>query len=186
MRSFSVKGPAADATDAPQPWGLLCNPVMKTISFFPFVRVMEHQWYEIDRLKPVSVPLCPPKNLIWKDLRSNPGLRSGKPATNRLSYSTTHKRCLLWQHSNKNQCCFWCLDRKYLHVILWRFSWFNTLNFRPLYTLSVHTNGRPSVCQSVDIRYLPVKRLPTRCSAANRFGPAGLTYCRSHLCHRCV
>jgi hypothetical protein len=24
-----VKGPAADATDAPQPWGLLCNPVMK-------------------------------------------------------------------------------------------------------------------------------------------------------------
>jgi hypothetical protein len=24
-----VKGPAADATDAPQPWGFLCNPVMK-------------------------------------------------------------------------------------------------------------------------------------------------------------
>ena len=31
---FWVKGPAADATDAPQPWGLLCNPVMKMISFF--------------------------------------------------------------------------------------------------------------------------------------------------------
>jgi hypothetical protein len=29
-----VKGPAADATEAPQPWGLLCNPVMKMISFF--------------------------------------------------------------------------------------------------------------------------------------------------------
>jgi hypothetical protein len=29
-----VKGPAADATEAPQRWGLLCNPVMKMISFF--------------------------------------------------------------------------------------------------------------------------------------------------------
>jgi hypothetical protein len=31
---FLVNGPAADATDAPQPRGLLCNPVMKMISFF--------------------------------------------------------------------------------------------------------------------------------------------------------
>jgi hypothetical protein len=35
---FVVKGPAAEATDAPQPYGLLCNPMMKTkrkmISFF--------------------------------------------------------------------------------------------------------------------------------------------------------
>jgi hypothetical protein len=31
-----MKGPAADATDAPQPYGLLCNPVMKMISFFRF------------------------------------------------------------------------------------------------------------------------------------------------------
>ena len=30
---FAVKGPAADATEAPQPRGLLCNPVMKMISF---------------------------------------------------------------------------------------------------------------------------------------------------------
>jgi hypothetical protein len=34
------KGPAADGTDAPQPQGLLCNPVMKVkrnmISFFIF------------------------------------------------------------------------------------------------------------------------------------------------------
>jgi hypothetical protein len=29
---FVVKSPAADATDAPKPWGLLCNPIMK-ISF---------------------------------------------------------------------------------------------------------------------------------------------------------
>jgi hypothetical protein len=37
---FVVKGPAADATDAPQPEGLFCNPVMKMkrkmISFFIF------------------------------------------------------------------------------------------------------------------------------------------------------
>jgi hypothetical protein len=29
-----VKGPAADATDAPQPRGLLYNPVMKMINWF--------------------------------------------------------------------------------------------------------------------------------------------------------
>jgi hypothetical protein len=33
---FVEKGPAADATDAPQPWGLLCNPVLKMISFLVF------------------------------------------------------------------------------------------------------------------------------------------------------
>jgi hypothetical protein len=31
---FVVKGPAADARDASQPWGLLCNPMMKMISVF--------------------------------------------------------------------------------------------------------------------------------------------------------
>jgi hypothetical protein len=33
---FMEKGPAADASDAPQPWGLLCNPVKNTITFFHF------------------------------------------------------------------------------------------------------------------------------------------------------
>ena len=38
------KGPAADATDSPLPYGLLCNPVMKLkrrmmISFFLFIQV---------------------------------------------------------------------------------------------------------------------------------------------------
>jgi hypothetical protein len=50
--SFMVKGPAADATDAPQPWGLLCNTVMKMISVFSYFRVMEHRWNEINRGKP--------------------------------------------------------------------------------------------------------------------------------------
>jgi hypothetical protein len=49
---FVVKGPAADATDAPQPRGLLCNRVKKKISFFSFFRVMEHRWNEIDGGKP--------------------------------------------------------------------------------------------------------------------------------------
>jgi hypothetical protein len=45
-----VKGPAADATDAPQPSGFLCNPVMKMSSFFyQVLQLMEHQWNEIDR-----------------------------------------------------------------------------------------------------------------------------------------
>jgi hypothetical protein len=65
---FFVKGPAADATDAPQSWGLLCNPVMKMNSFFffSFFHVMEHRWNEIDRgkpevlgKKPVPIPFCP-------------------------------------------------------------------------------------------------------------------------------
>jgi hypothetical protein len=33
---FLEKGPAADATDAPQSWGWLCKPVMKMINFFRF------------------------------------------------------------------------------------------------------------------------------------------------------
>jgi hypothetical protein len=49
---FVVKDPAADAKDAPQTCGLLCNLVMKMISFFSFFRVMEHGWNEIDRGKP--------------------------------------------------------------------------------------------------------------------------------------
>jgi uncharacterized membrane protein len=50
-----VKGTAADATDAPQPWGFLCNPVMKMtmmIIIFVLFVVMEHRWNEIDRRKP--------------------------------------------------------------------------------------------------------------------------------------
>jgi hypothetical protein len=59
-KCFFEKGPAADATDAPQPWwGLLCNPVMKMISVFSFFGVMEHGWNEIDMEK----PKCSGKNL---------------------------------------------------------------------------------------------------------------------------
>jgi hypothetical protein len=73
-----VKGPAADAKDAPQPWGFLCNPVMKTttmmmmtmIIFYPFPSngtPVEWNWQgktEVLGEKPVHhcpVPLCPPQ-----------------------------------------------------------------------------------------------------------------------------
>jgi hypothetical protein len=92
---FFVKGPAADATDAPQPWGLLCNPVMKMISFFSFFRVMEHRWNETDRGKPKysGGKPCPNATLYTTnptrtDPGSNPSLRGERPATNRLSHGT--------------------------------------------------------------------------------------------------
>jgi hypothetical protein len=50
-----LKGLAADATDAPQPEGLLCNLVikmMKMMRFFCFFILMEHRWNEIERGKP--------------------------------------------------------------------------------------------------------------------------------------
>jgi hypothetical protein len=36
LNFFVVKSTAADATDAPQPSGLLCNPVMKMIKMISF------------------------------------------------------------------------------------------------------------------------------------------------------
>jgi hypothetical protein len=63
-----VKGPAADATDAPQPWGLLCNPVMKMSNFFPVFPCngapVEWNWQgkiEVLGEKPVPVSLFPPQ-----------------------------------------------------------------------------------------------------------------------------
>jgi hypothetical protein len=94
------KGPAAEATDAPQPSGLLCNPVMKMerkmISFFLFFRVMEHRWNEIDRKnrstwgKPCPSATLSTTNPTWTDPGSKQGLRCERPATNRLSHGTIH------------------------------------------------------------------------------------------------
>jgi hypothetical protein len=48
-----LKGPAADATDASQPWRLIVQPcVMKMINFYLLFILMEHRWNEIDREKP--------------------------------------------------------------------------------------------------------------------------------------
>jgi hypothetical protein len=62
-----VKGHAADATDAPQPWGLLCNPVMMMIRFLIFpsnAAPVEWNWQgktEVLGEKPIPVSLCPPQ-----------------------------------------------------------------------------------------------------------------------------
>jgi hypothetical protein len=85
--SIVVKGPAADATDAPQPWGLLCNPVMRMISFFIFPcngAPVEWKWQgktEVLGEKPVLVPLfhhilcsvtlsnnCAVYEITWKNM----------------------------------------------------------------------------------------------------------------------
>jgi hypothetical protein len=59
---FMVKAPAADVTDAPQPWGFTRNPVMK-ISFSPCNgAAAEGNWQgktEVLFKKPVPVPLFP-------------------------------------------------------------------------------------------------------------------------------
>jgi hypothetical protein len=63
---FSGEGPRSRCYGRTQPWGFLCNPVMKMISFVLF-QVVEYRWNETDRgnrstggKKPVPVPLCPP------------------------------------------------------------------------------------------------------------------------------
>jgi hypothetical protein len=88
-----------------RPWCSLCNPIMKMkmIIFYdydyyyyycPFpsngARV-EWNWQgkpeELEE-KPVPVPLCPPQIPLGLTLGSNPGLRGGRPAANRLSHGT--------------------------------------------------------------------------------------------------
>jgi hypothetical protein len=57
---------------------------------------MEHRWNEIDRGKPTTRrKTCPSAilsttNPTWTDPGSNQGLRSGRPATNRLSHGTAN------------------------------------------------------------------------------------------------
>jgi hypothetical protein len=59
---------------------------------------MEHRWNEIDREKPKFLEENRPSatlsttNPIWIDPGSNPDVRGGRPATNRLSHgtATTH------------------------------------------------------------------------------------------------
>jgi hypothetical protein len=90
-----VKGPAADATDAPQPWGLLCNPVMKMISvFFVFPsNGAPVEWNWQGKAEVLGGKTCPSASFSTTkstrtDPGSNPGLRGEKSATNRLSHGT--------------------------------------------------------------------------------------------------
>jgi hypothetical protein len=85
-----LKDPAADATDAPQPEGSLCNPTRKMMKkmrvFFRFFfYLMEYRWNEIDWGKPKYSE----KNLFqchFVHHKYHPGLRGEGPTTNRLSH----------------------------------------------------------------------------------------------------
>jgi hypothetical protein len=99
--------------------GLLCNPVMKMITF-SFFLVMEHRWNETDRGKPkYSGKTCPSVTLsttnpTWTDPGSNPGLRGERPATNRLSHGTAE-----WSLTFK---CFglkFCTQLLFSHPSVW-------------------------------------------------------------------
>jgi hypothetical protein len=96
--SLVVKGPAAKATNAPQPGGLLCNPVIKlkkNMIFFSLLQATEHRWNEAYSTKPKYSGETSPSvtlsttNPIWTKPGSNPHLSGGRPVTNRLSYGTT-------------------------------------------------------------------------------------------------
>jgi hypothetical protein len=92
-----VKGPAEDATDAPQPWGLLCNPVMKMISSFSFFQVMEHRWNDIDRGKPKYSG----KNLSQCHFVHHKS-HMDWPEIERLGMVTYVCLCICWSHLDKN------------------------------------------------------------------------------------
>ena len=106
IKIFFVKqGPAADATTAPQPWGLLCNPVMKRkmISSFFFIfpsngAPMEWNWQ--GKTEVLGGKTCPSTTLsttnpTWTDPGSITGLRGVRLATNRLSHGTALVKALL-------------------------------------------------------------------------------------------
>jgi hypothetical protein len=44
--------------------------------------------------RPVPVPLCPPQIQHGLTRGSNPGLRGGRPAANRLSHGTVTRGCV--------------------------------------------------------------------------------------------
>jgi hypothetical protein len=99
---FLEKGLVADATDAPQPWGLLCNPCNedeeKGDQFFSiFQALLEWNWQgktEVFGGKPVPVPLCPPQipHGLTRDLTRT-------SATNCLSHGTVMCcACYLWYY----------------------------------------------------------------------------------------
>jgi hypothetical protein len=95
-----LKGPAADAMDAPQPWGLLCNHVMKMISFFRFPcngALVEWNWQgkiEVLGVKTCASGTLSTTNPTWTERGSNPGLLGERPTTNRLSHGTASHNSL--------------------------------------------------------------------------------------------
>ena len=86
---FVVKGPAAEATDAPQPWVSLCNTVIKMISFIVYFPCngAQVEWNWHGKTEVFGEKTCPSASLsttnpTWTDPGSNTGLCGERPATN--------------------------------------------------------------------------------------------------------
>jgi hypothetical protein len=84
---------------------LIVQPCGEDDQFFSFFQVMAHRWNEIDRGNPKysGKKTCPSATLstkisTWTDPGSNPGLRGGRPATNRLSHGTANPEELMHNH----------------------------------------------------------------------------------------
>jgi hypothetical protein len=110
-----VKGPAADATDAPQPWGFVCNPVMIIMIIFVRFQVMEHRWNETDggKLKYSGektgpVPLCPPQ------------IRYGLNGDRNRASALEGRRITAWAMARPNVPSSFCM-----HSVTWRVIYFS-------------------------------------------------------------
>jgi hypothetical protein len=68
---------------------------------------MEHRWNEIDRGKPCPSATLSTTNPTWTEPVSDPGLRGGRPAANRLSHGTAQGRELLICHIAKTDSAFY-------------------------------------------------------------------------------
>ena len=85
-----------NGTDGPQPWGLLCNPVMKMVIFFVFPcnrSPVEWHWQGKTKIlgeEPVPEPLCPPQ--IPHGL---PGIELGNKQLIRFQAAMFHVRMIL-------------------------------------------------------------------------------------------
>jgi hypothetical protein len=57
---------------------------------------MEHRWNEIDREKPCPSATLSTINPTWTDPGPNPGLRSERPATTRLSHGAAYTQVVTY------------------------------------------------------------------------------------------
>jgi hypothetical protein len=89
-----VKGPAADATDAPQPWGLLCNPVMKIISFFFPCNGASVEWIWQVKTKYSGKNLYQRQLVHHKSHMDWPGIEPGPPYN--ITFRHKLKETIFW------------------------------------------------------------------------------------------